>query len=58
MFVCRIWSDLFLEMFLCGSIQVNLKDHLWSELKATFIKLKLNYYPDSTAQKNDVCALP
>lgn len=58
MFVCRIWSDLFLEMILYGSIQVNLKDHLWSELKVTFTKLKLNYYPDSTAQENELgCVL-
>lgn len=39
-------------MALYGFIQVNLKDHLGSELKGAFIKLKLNYCPDPAQEKD------
>lgn len=45
-------SVVFLEMALYGFIQVNLKDHLGSEFKGAFIKLKLNYCPDPAQEKD------
>lgn len=41
MSICHTVSDLILEMVLYGSIQVNLKDHLGSELKVPLLSLNL-----------------